>query len=203
MQPEWRALLEASIARGGSNHWLGWLHLGVMKMEDLDAEGAREAWETSIELRPSAWALRNLAVLKDMAGKLDEACDLMRLAWEAGPQIAAIAVEYTGLLEKVGRWEDMTTFVSGIAPEIAANERILLSSGKIALHFGDFSRVDDILSHEFCTIREGETILTDLWFAMQERRIAERDGVEITEELRSRVRRESSPPTAIDFRVVG
>ena len=87
VQPEWRALLEDSIARGGSNHWLGWLHLGVMKMEVLDTEGAREAWLRVDRAQPSAWAYRNLAVIEDRAGRLDETCDLMRRAWEPGRKL--------------------------------------------------------------------------------------------------------------------
>ena len=63
IQDEWRALLEESISSGRSDHWLAWLHLGVMKMEARDTEGARSAWETSLERAPNGWALRNLSVI--------------------------------------------------------------------------------------------------------------------------------------------
>lgn len=36
----------AAVTSQKSDHWLAWLHLGNMRMEALDAKGARAAWET-------------------------------------------------------------------------------------------------------------------------------------------------------------
>ena len=203
VQPEWQSLLEESIRRGKSDHWLGWLHLGVMRMEALDPEGARDAWLRSIDRKPSAWAYRNLSVLAGRDGKPEEACDMMRDAWEIGPKVAALALEYAGVLEKAGRWEDLRAFADGLPESIADHERMLIVSAKLALHFDDLSRVEEILAHEFATIREGEVTLTDLWFAWQAKLASEREGVPITDELNARVRKELTPPLRIDMRMAG
>jgi len=49
-------------------------------------------------------------------------------------------------------------------------------------------------------MREGEVLLSDLWYRMHEKRLAEAEGVAIDDELRERVRRDFPPPAHIDFR---
>jgi len=199
--PGWRKLLEESIARGDSDHWLGWLHLGVMRMEELDGEGARAAWNHSIERAANGWAYRNLAVLSEREGDLDSAVELMRQAWDVGPRIASLAIEFAGTLERAGKWDELRMLVDELPGAIRAHERILIAAAKLALHFDDLTDVEDILSHEFATIREGEVTLTDLWFAWQAKLASEREGVPVSEEFNARVRRELTPPLAIDMRM--
>lgn len=203
VQPEWRELLEESVKRGASDHWLGWLHLGVMRLEALDPDGAREAWMRSIERRPSGWAYRNLSVLQTRDGSPEAACDLMRLAWEAGPKAISLALEYVDLLEKTARWDELREFVAGLSESMRGHERMLIVSAKLALHYDDLRGVEQILSHEFATIREGEVTLTDLWFAWQAKLVSEREGIPVNDELLARVRRELTPPLEIDQRMAG
>lgn len=49
-------------------------------------------------------------------------------------------------------------------------------------------------------LREGEASLTDLWFDLQERRIAAAEGVVVNEALRQRVRQTCPPPAHLEFR---
>ena len=84
IQGEWQSMLEASLPRGG-DHWLTWLHLGVMKLEAGDVAGAREAWETSLQRRPSAWAWRNLAVWHQRENDPARARECYEQALQAGP----------------------------------------------------------------------------------------------------------------------
>lgn len=203
VQPEWQALLEDSVARQESDHWLGWLHLGVMKMEQFDTKGAKAAWEKSIERKPNAWAYRNLAMIENRAGNTAAVCDLFLRAWETGPQVAAVAIERAWALEKAEQWDELRGFVASLPEEIRQNERILFVSAKLALRYDDLSEVESILSHEFATIREGEVILTDLWFAWQAKLLSEREGLPMSEELLARVRKEQTPPLRLDMRMAG
>lgn len=203
VQPEWQTILEESITQGKSDHWLGWLHLGVMKLENSDLQGARDAWSRSIECKPSGWAYRNLAVIEIRENNITSACDLMRKAWEIGPKITSLALEYADVLEKDDRWDDLRSFVDGLSEALRNSERMLIVSAKLALHFGDLGGVDTILNHDFASIREGEFILTDLWFAWQTKLISEKEGVPITDELSARVRKELTPPLRIDLRTAG
>jgi hypothetical protein len=57
-----------------------------------------------------------------------------------------------------------------------------------------------LFATEIASIREGEASLSDLWFELQERKLAAKEGVPVDEALRKRVRKELPPPSRIDFR---
>jgi tetratricopeptide (TPR) repeat protein len=203
VQPEWQTLLEDSIAKGRSDHWFSWLHLGVMKLENFDPDGARAAWMRSIEHKPSGWAYRNLAVLETRAGNDEAACELLRQAWETGPRVAPLAIEFAAALEKTERWDGLRDLIAGLPESSREHERILIVSAKLALHYDDLSQMEKILGHEFATIREGEVILSDLWFTWQAKLASEREGIPMSDDLIARMRSELTPPLALDMRMVG
>ncbi len=202
-QPEWQAVLEGSVRTLSGSHWLSWWHLGNMRMEARDIEGAEQAWKMSGVLCPSGWALRNLSVCAQRRGETDEALDLMRQAWEQGPKVAPLAVEYAQALTAAGRFREVLDLVTNLPEDVRLHERILLLWSKAALETGETDGVEGIFEHEFATIREGEVTLTDLWFSLHEKRIAEAEGVPVDEALRERVRKECPPPRSIDFRMAG
>jgi len=200
-QEEWRGLLERSVERQGSDHWVALWHLGNMRMEAREINAAVEAWQRSLERQPTSWALRNLAVASQRQGNTEKACRLLEEAWEVGPRFASIAVEYARTLTEMGRYSELETFVRGLPGDIKAHERIQLLYARAALETGDYTDVERIFAHEFAPIQEGEVTLSDLWFAYQERRLARDEGSAVTPEIRARVRRECPPPAHLDFRM--
>jgi len=201
IQPEWRAMLEDALAAGHGDHWLSWYHLGVMRMEARDTDGAREAWEKSIERKRTGWALRNLAVLEKRAERPEAACDLLRQAWEAGPRVAQLAVKFAQSLTQLKRFAEVAEFVELLPPEIAESERLRMLYAKARIETGRFEGVERFFEGEFATIREGEIVLSELWFQLHERRIAAAENVPVDDKLRARVRRDFPPPSDIDFRM--
>jgi len=202
-QPEWRAMLEEGIRAGRCDHWLAWLHLGVMRFEALDRQGAQAAWERSLELTRSAWALRNLAVLRQREGDAAGAEQLLRQAWELGTPIAPLALEYAACLKRAGEHEALGRFAAALPDDIRRHERMRILAAWAALEAGRFDEVAPLFDHEFATIQEGEVTLTDLWFAWHAARLADAEGIPNDEALQRRVREECPPPRHIDFRIVG
>jgi tetratricopeptide (TPR) repeat protein len=200
-QPEWRGRLEAAVAAGQGDHWLSWYHLGVMRMEARDLAGARKAWERSISLRRSGWALRNLAALESREGNREAACDLLRRAWEAGPQIAPLAQEYARALLDLQRFDDLREFINGLPETVRWHERIHLLAATAALRTGHPEELEGLFDQDFATIREGEITLTDLWFEWHARRLVAAENLPLDDALRARARREFPPPARIDFRM--
>nr|MDQ2731698.1 tetratricopeptide repeat protein [Armatimonadota bacterium] len=197
VQEEWRVLLEDALDAGRGDHWLSWLHLGVMRLEAFDRPGAREAWMCSIAHAPSAWAFRNLSVLE---GHPEEAIHLMQQAWEIGPAIPALAIEYAHLLLKAGHHDELTAFIERAPAAIREHERILLIAAHSALETGRWQDVEPLFDREFATIQEGEVTLTNLWFRFHEQMTAAAEGCPIDDELRARIRKDYPPPSHIDFR---
>ena len=94
---------------------------------------------------------------------------------------------------------DLLDAVRGSA---ASHSRVRVVRAVAALELGELDTVERIILSgiEVTDLREGETVLTDLWFGVQERRIAAAEGVPVDDELRARVRRECVPPPEIDYR---
>ncbi len=203
VQPEWRERLNASIRQGRSDHWLAWLHLGVMHYHHRDVAAARQAWERSLELAPSVWAYRNLAVLAQHEGRKADAAELMLKAQRMMPNLAVLTIEAGNALMDAGRAKDYLALLPSLSPEVRRNDRIRILEARAAMETGDLDTVQKILSSEMelANLREGEVILSDLWFGVHERRLAAKENVPIDDKLRARVRKECPPPAWIDFRM--
>lgn len=209
VQPEWQDLLEQSLKDGRGDHWLAWWHLGNMRLENRDSQGAKKAWETSRARRNTAWVLRNLAVLATRTANAAtpsakpvppaEACELIVHAWEAGPRIAQLAIEIAQTLLSAGQYARLAEFIGNLPEHIRHNERINIFAAMAALQLGNLDEVAPLFQQKtFTSIREGELTLTDIWFGYHERRLA--NGQPVDDALRARVRKEYPPPKHIDFR---
>jgi tetratricopeptide (TPR) repeat protein len=118
IQPEWRSLLEEAVRAGRSDHWLSWLHLGVMYFESGEAEKARDAWKKSLALTPSAWAWRNLAVMSKDEEKLSEAADLWRTAYRMLPACIPLILECSAAFLDAGRPQELLDILSELPPAV-------------------------------------------------------------------------------------
>ncbi len=203
VQPEWRALLEQSIADRDDAHWLEWLHLGVMRYHAGDRDAAREAWDKAQERNPSAWALRNLAVLAREDDDLDACADLLLAAALLRPGLKPLVVECGRALLAADRPADWLAFLPDVPEPVRSAGRVILLEGQALLAVGDLGAVERILdaATEIDDLREGEVSLSDLWYGMHEHRVAAEEGIEIDDDLRARVREEFPPPAEIDFRM--
>jgi hypothetical protein len=202
IQSDWQKLLWDSVNAGRSEHWLAWLHLGVMHYSGKDMEAARQAWEKSLALEPSPWAYRNLAVLAKHEGQIDKAADLLLTACQMGMQIPSLALECCQALLDAERPKEMLNFLSDLESQIRDRGRMQVMEARAALKIGDLQKVEEILQSRPLVpdIREGEVTLSDLWFEMHEKRIAAAENVIIDDNLRQRVRRDYPPPSWLDFR---
>ncbi|MBA3710367.1 MAG: hypothetical protein H0W83_16275, partial [Planctomycetes bacterium] len=216
-QSDWQRLLDESLAAGKGDHWLAWWHLGNMRLENCDVRGAKEAWQTSLARTRTGWTLRNLAVLAARAtikvpegsakpGQPEpastEAADLLGQAWDAGPKIASLAIEYAWMLVATEQNERLFAFAKTLPEAIRNNERLRILSAFAALNVGAMDQVEAIFSQEFATIREGEVTLTDIWFGYHERKIALAEKIPMDAALKKRVRKEFPPPQRLDYRMI-
>lgn len=198
--PSWRELLEKSIATAQGDHWLSRLHLGVMKMEAGDPQGAATEWETSLRQTPNAWALRNLAQLDLRAGNPAAARERLKLAWDIGPKIAPLAIECANGLVAEKRWDDLEAFLRALPEALRQHERLAFQTARLDVERRRYAAAEAVFTRDFAGLREGELALSDLWYLMQEYRAGDR-GETVDADFRQRLRREMAPPPAIDFRM--
>ncbi|NQU42771.1 DUF5107 domain-containing protein [bacterium] len=201
-QQEWRDLLEESVRSGRGDHWLSRLHLGIMFYQSGDTDRARGEWEASMGHAESAWAARNLAVLCQQEDRPDDAADLYLKAAGLALDLFPLQVECGRALVAAERGSEWLRFHEGLPSKIREQGRIQTIRAQAIFQAGDLDEVEDLLRHITVTdIREGETTLSDLWFRIQERRLAQAEGVAIDDALRERVRKECPPPRHLDFRM--
>ena len=84
-----------------------------------------------------------------------------------------------------------------------ADGRIRYAEAAAALKVGDLDRCERLLDEgiEIADLKEGETSLDGLWVDYQAARVAERDGVEVTDAVREHAARDFPPPERYDFRM--
>jgi hypothetical protein len=199
----WRRLLETSIRRGASDHWLGWYHLGLMAYADFigDAPAIR-AWRRSLECLPTAWACRCLGAVARRTSDCQEAARLYVEAQAMLPALAPLAAETLAALNQAGRAAEAAALFERMPAAVRANDRVLLARAFTAVKLGDPETVFQIIgSREFVGMQEGEESLARLWFSAHELRLAEAEGIPIDRALRLRVRRECPMPADLDFRM--
>jgi tetratricopeptide (TPR) repeat protein len=200
IQDSWREMLERSLEYDSDN-WLAWYHLGVMKMETGDEYGARRAWAESNHLCRNSWSLRNLAVIAKKYGECEKAVDYLKSAWEIGPKISALAIELGEALIEAGMWDAFENMLGNLPDNVRDHERIRLLAAKVAIRSNNLDLAEELLDWEFATVREGEIVLTDIWYDLQAKKLAQKLNVEVTKALIEQARRELAPPSLIDFRL--
>ena len=203
-QPEWHELLRGSLNKPGGRSWLSLLHAGNMLYEAGEEEEAVAAWRESASLAPSVVALRNLSMAADRKGNLEEAVGWMEKAWQLPEAVGdqSLAEEYINQLTRLNRYEDAWRAFERL-PAAASGERIRLEVARAAMALGNLDYIESLFSHEYAVIREGETILTDLWQQIHALRIARERGTDVTAELLREAIELNPPPPNIDFRLVG
>lgn len=200
VSPAWLAALKRSETERGTT-WLHEVLIGVAEAEAGRFAEARRRFENSARLKDNALARRNLALLDERDGDPDAAQREYERAWPLAGNDANLAVEIGDFLLRHARHEAFSAFVKSLPPAVAAHERIVLMNARLALEQGDFPAVRKLLRREFCTIREGELSLSELWFASYLREAGRREGRSLTEAEQQDLMTHHPPPREIDFRM--
>jgi tetratricopeptide (TPR) repeat protein len=154
--PDWRAMLERSNGKEAL------VHLGVMLYEDGPESGAIAAWEKSLP-HPLAYRCLSLAAAKN--GDAAKALRLMEKAF-ALDSSDAYKREYAELLLQAGEYDRCRVLLDTLPQD--APDRLWLLRAVAARHTGRWDALEAMLAREYACVREGETTLTDLWFAWAE-----------------------------------
>lgn len=196
----WISLLSQHI-HAGQGGWKHYLHMGVCRLEQNRFNEAREAFFQSNIRKSNEYAWRNLGVLELQQGHIAQAQEAYCRAMEiAGPDIE-LALEYCRLLWDHHLIDQARTFIETLPPPIYRHERIQILVAQLALERNDMAIVNRILHQSFCSIRESETTLSDLWYSVQFHEESLRLGHALSESEQKQYRIDHDPPAGIDFRM--
>lgn len=205
VQEEWVKLLRASLVSDGNKaSWTSFMHYGVMLYEHGLEEEALEAWETSLRLQPTAWVYRNLAEVMKRRGAKDSALSYLEQAYAVseGFPDRAFAEEYLDLLIQYKYYEKAWRIYESLPEEFAASDRIQIIVGAAALELNKEAFLGKLFESEFAVIREGETLIVELWYQYNARKLARARNEPLAQEHLEEAKKIFPPPTNIDFRTI-
>ena len=164
----WIDRVTANAAEHGAT-WMHELTLAIASLDAGDKAAAAQHVSASLALKPSWSAYRLDALLAD---SVDHAVRSYLAAWKAGGAPPELAVEIATYLMAQGRSAELKTFVEALPADVRDKERIILARAVVAGNDGNFDELERLLlSRQYASIREGETLLSDLWLRLRRGRL--------------------------------
>lgn len=149
--------------------WLHMLNLAITALDRGDRLSAEEWSSNSLAVRPN-WAAHRIEAL--LATDADAASESYFSAWNIGDAPPELAVEIATHFMTNGKPDALKRFIDALPPAVRDKERIVLARAVVAANDGQFDEVERLLmSRQFASIREGETLLSDLWVRLRRGRL--------------------------------
>ncbi|MBQ3528035.1 MAG: DUF5107 domain-containing protein [Clostridia bacterium] len=196
LQPEWIRLMESACESTDKDNWYAHLQLGMAYIADGRLNDGWMVLEKSEELKPSAWAQYGRSVVKRCIGDLENASLHLINAANMLPHDISIAKEAMEVLIAAGKDNEAIELYEKMPAEVRAIGRVRLYATMAHIHLGHIEEAESVLNENggliLPDIREGETIITELWFLIEEAK-AKRDGREFD-------RNTATVPPIFDYR---
>lgn len=181
-----------------------WNLLGIAYEEQGRHQLAKQAWDTSLTMKPTALALRNLGQLAWREKQWGEAQTRMEQALRMitdDEERRPYAEEYLQLLTEMSHDGEAFAFYRSLSAVLQTEERLRLIAMRSAAHLGEDEFLREQFAAEFTIIREGEISLQEPWMQYIARQYAKENGVPVTEELLMHIKRTHPIAEHLDFRM--
>ena len=178
--------------------------LGVALLENGRQAEAETAWQNALKLAEQPLAHRNLAVLARRRGDMAAAVEHLRATVALATDVDTLrpcAEEYMAALAAAGRHAEAFAYFCTLPQALQAEERLRLTVLRSAFETGQDAFVQAQFAARFSVVREGEAMLSNLWFADRARKLAAETGVPVTQSLLEHVQKTAELPPHLDFRM--
>ena len=180
------------------------LCLGTAYMEHGDAVSAENALQAALAMAEIPMAHRNLARLALRGGQAEAAVGHMKRAIACPMALDALrpyAEEYIAMLADAKHHDEAYAYYLTLSETLRGEERMRLTVLRSAFECGEQAFVAAQLSTRFSVVREGEGLLSEVWFLNEARRQTSEAGTPLTEALVQHVRDTAALPEHLDFRM--
>ena len=179
--------------------WQKYYHLGVIAAEAPDRPAAVRAFARSVQLSPNVWALRALAVLEGDPERAEEYYDR---AFSLGFPDVAFAQEYLHLLISQKKHAKAYDVYKSLPAAYKSDERVMISAVSASLALGDLSLCEGgFFERNFVNVREGEVLISELWYYYMALKAARERNVKITSTFLDWIKQTHTLPKNLDFRM--
>ncbi len=198
----WCERLEKAITKPENNHWYAYMHLGVMRYAAGDVNGAKEAFEKSVDLTPNAWCYRNLAMIwRNELGDKAKAVEYMTKAVALNNNCRGILLDTATTYiaaDMYGKWMELFETLDA---KWQNDGRLQLNYVSALLKEKRYEEAAKILKPGFSIpdMKEADTDLSDIWFELYSNIISKQTGITDVDELNKLVE-ETYPLGDLDFR---
>ncbi len=188
-------------------NWNTYLHIGVIKYAMGDVEGAKQAWEKSVETKKSPWALRNLSMIyKNELGDKDRAREFILEAFELKKDCVSLVKEVAAQLTSDGNDSLWLEIYEALNEDLKQNGRLRLYLAVSYINLSQLEKAKEIINENFVMsdIKEGELSVSHYWFELYRRIYAKELGREYDaadKELAEQADAKYPLPKALDFRM--
>jgi len=193
----WCKALSESAEKYGDT-WLHDLVLGIAALDREDRSVAALHFDRSLARKETWLGFRQRALVSDTPQSTERS---YLKAWsfaDAPPELAEEIIEW---FQNTNNNKSLAKFIANLPKRFLDRERVVLFRALVAARNGSVQELEQCLSRDFATIREGETILEDLWRALQRNRLLRRLGREPAKQ-EIEVELENCPlPGRLDFRL--
>lgn len=197
----WKNLLEKSLKQPKGRHWYSLYHLGVISADLGQTELAKQFFEDSIALKESAWSHVGLALLAERNGNFIIAREHISkaLAMQMDRYIALCTLR---IHNKAQAYEQSIALYHSFPRHLKALGRAKIFLAEALLYTKQYEKALALLQKPFviADIREGEIILSELWFTLQEKIAEKRLGRALEENEKTEIRA-GKLPNHLDFRM--
>ena len=196
----WRKALYESVLSGKSDHWYAHYQLGVMADACGDFDAARGSYERSLALCRNPWALRCLAMGDLRRGDAAGAAKKLLEAVQMKP-IRPLAIEAMKALISAEQYEQALELVQSLPKALREVGRIRIFEIAALIRVGRLDEADRLINGPLVMpdVREGDVMLTDLWFEL----MAIKEKGSASEENLAWAHENLKPPKHLDFRMHG
>lgn len=200
--------------------WYNSLHYGIMAMESrifdvvyserktdnskITCKYAESALRQSIQLKPTALAEYCLAELLRKLGRGREAVEIWKelvKKYDIDNDMALREIYCQHLLNTKQYQKLWETFIATKQSNTYYYDRISIHAARAAVVLKKYNYLEQFCKIPHPIVREGETILTDIWFSYMAQ--LNKKPNESIEEAHNRIIKEMRPPQHLDYRFGG
>ena len=197
------SLFKAQIAEGKANAYM-YLQYGVALYANEMVDAAYEAFEKSRQLRPNAWACRNLSMIeKNVYGCLEKALAYMEEAIALNNTYRGLLVNCAQVMLEAGACDRWLQVFETLGNDLKEDGRLKLYKAVALIETGKYEEATKIVNPDFilCDIKEGEVSISRIWTRLYKELIRKEEGIRDEKELEALCGFRYPLPVHLDFRM--
>lgn len=186
---------------GAKDSWYKFYHLGIVYYAEEEVEKAYDSFLKSVELKPNAWALRNLSQIeKNEKNNLEAAEKFIKQAVEVKNDYQPLWVNYAELMITAENHKAWVEAYNSLTDELKENGRLKMLYGLSLIRTGDAKKALEIITSDSFVlpdIKEGEFSISHMWLEIHRNLMGKTE-----EEISDKEVYEKYPlPEKLDFRM--